>query len=180
MRKHGPENIQMDILETYHNVQVSTLKARETVMIDDYRSSGFDLTNTTDGGEGISGFKHREESKRNMSLNRSGEKNVWYGVKGEAHPLHGRKASDEARSNMSIAQTGRVNSPEARKKISEKAKGRDPWNKGVATGQEPWNKGMKTGAKHTKPRTFSQGNHTRHHTMKNIVNPLCPLCTVEP
>lgn len=57
----------------------------EVQLIKRFRDSGFKLCNMTDGGEGTSGRKRSEESKRKLS-----EK-----VKGENHPMYGKKLSQE-------------------------------------------------------------------------------------
>lgn len=75
---------------------------------------GYNLTNITDGGEGVTlcgennpmyGKTHSEESKKKMS---------------EAH----KNISDETRRKMSEANKGRTHSKEAKEKISRASKGR--------------------------------------------------------
>ncbi|MEN6608604.1 MAG: NUMOD3 domain-containing DNA-binding protein [Bryobacteraceae bacterium] len=105
-----------------------------------WRSIGVDLTNLTNGGEGISGFKHSEETRKNLS-----EKN-----KGIPSPLRGKPLSEETKKKISeIAKKrgipkftkeqqekasnwhrGRKRSAETCAKISAKAKGRPASNKG--------------------------------------------------
>ena len=96
--------------------------------------------NFTEGGDGISGYKHTEESKRKISEALKGENNPNYGKtlseetrkkiseakKGKNHPMYGKTHSEEARKKMSESQKGENNpmygkkhSKEARKKISE-------------------------------------------------------------
>lgn len=59
---------------------------------------GGTLTNLSDGGEGQSGFKFSEESKKKMSDNRRGDKNVMFG----------KKHTDETKLKISISNKGRV------------------------------------------------------------------------
>ena len=46
------------------------------------------------------------------------------------HPLLNKIYTDEQRKNISLAQKKRFSSPEERKRLSERQKGRTPWNKG--------------------------------------------------
>ena len=96
--------------------------------------------NFTDGGDGISGYKHTEESKRKISEALKGENNPNYGktlsketrkkisetLKGENNPNYGKTLSKETRKKISEALKGENNpmlgkkhSKETRKKISE-------------------------------------------------------------
>jgi len=60
-----------------------------------WRSAGSDLTNLTDGGEGIAGLKHSEETKKRWSLQRKGK-----------------PVSDEGRAKRSASLKGRPKSKE--------------------------------------------------------------------
>jgi group I intron endonuclease len=80
----------------------------EKLLIASLKEIGVSLCNATDGGEGISGFKHSQEVKEHMSKVRKG--------------IHFRKTyniSDETRFKMSKSQTGRKHSENVRKKISK-------------------------------------------------------------
>jgi hypothetical protein len=71
------------------------------------------LTNATDGGEGIAGFSHSEEARRRIALGHLGRK--------DGPP------SDEARRNMSLARRGKKLGPqseETRRKIGDANRGR--------------------------------------------------------
>ena len=85
------------------------------IPIDGYRdfSNNKYLTNFTWGGEGTSGYKLSEESKRKMSEKRKG-KTPW--IKGKKGIFH---RSEEYKKNM-----------------SETMKGKIPWNKGKKTSEE--------------------------------------------
>ena len=54
------------------------------------------LRNRTDGGEGISGLKHTEETKKIMSLRK----------KGKPGPFKGKRQSKEAKEKISLARKG--------------------------------------------------------------------------
>jgi len=71
------------------------------------------LVNMTDGGEGNSGLKFSEESKKKIS---------------ELHK--GKKLSEETKKKMSESAKGREYSDEFKEKISKTLKGNVPWNKG--------------------------------------------------
>lgn len=58
---------------------VSDLDDRERFWISRLKHVGNQLTNSTEGGHGTRGFKHREESKLKSSLSQSGPKNHGYG-----------------------------------------------------------------------------------------------------
>lgn len=70
--------------------------------------------NLTDGGGGISGFKHSEETKKKISEIQIGKES----------PMKGKHHTEEAK-----------------KKLSESLKGRIVWNKGLKGAQVAWNKG---------------------------------------
>ena len=82
------------------------------------------LHNKTDGGEGCSGYKHSEETKKTMSLNRTGIKNSFYGknhtdtVKeilskkcgkiGKENGFYGKTHSDSTKERLSISAKNRT------------------------------------------------------------------------
>lgn len=116
------------------------------------------LTNGTDGGDGTSGYKPTEETKRKIAEAKKGRplskehiKKVSLALKGrifseehkrkiseankgrkhtpeERAKMKGRKCSLASREKMSKAQRGRKHSVEARRKMSEAHKGK-PWSK---------------------------------------------------
>ena len=102
------------------------------IPIDGYRDfSNNYLTNFTWGGEGASGYKFSEESKRKMSKSQKGKK------AGKNHPLYGKHHSDESKRKNSEAHKGKIPwnkgkkaSEESKRKMSEAQKGRVAWNKG--------------------------------------------------
>lgn len=99
-----------------------------------WRSSGVDLTNYTDGGEGVSGLRHSEktralisEKRKKQSIIHSEETKRKIGdanriaMTGKKNPEHsarmmGRKLSDDHKAAISRGGKGRVDSEETRKK----------------------------------------------------------------
>ena len=82
--------------------------------------------NFTEGGDGISGFKHSEEARKKMSENHrdvSGTNNPMYGKTGENSPRYGKTLSEETRKKISESMKGKTLSEETRKKMSEAHKG---------------------------------------------------------
>lgn len=82
----------------------------EIERIDQLRKLGYKLCNITDGGQGISGFKHSEESKRKMSESR------------KAIVPH--KHTEATKQKIREATTGVVFTEERKNKIRLKAIGR--------------------------------------------------------
>lgn len=93
------------VLEEFENAE--KLNEAETEWIAEARRLGVPLTNHTDGGEGVSGYKATEETKRKLSKS-----------------LKGRTHSIEARAKLSIAHMGKLISDETRAKLSAINKGK--------------------------------------------------------
>jgi len=68
----------------------------EVKMIKEYRDQGYNLANMTDGGEGIMGHRHSEETRLKLSI----------AMKGKQRRL-GAKLSKETRLKISLANAGR-------------------------------------------------------------------------
>lgn len=81
----------------------------EIERIDQLRKLGFKLVNVTDGGQGISGLKHSEESKKKMSDSRK--------------LIVPHKHTDETKEKIRKANTGVVFTEERKQKISKARKG---------------------------------------------------------
>lgn len=80
-----------------------------------YKAQGASLTNATDGGEGMLGWKHPEEHKARMAERMKGNK---HGIGNKSRT--GQKLSDEERATLSRAHS----TPEARAKASSVRKGK--------------------------------------------------------
>ena len=80
INKYGMDSFEFIVLNKY-NTEKESLDA-ETYYISKYNSNTREFGyNLTDGGDGISGFKHSEESKTRMSISKTGDKNHMYGKK---------------------------------------------------------------------------------------------------
>ena len=75
------------------------------------------IENTKDGL--AKGTKFSEETRKKMSISQMGNT-----------ATKGSKLSEDHKRKIGLAQTGNKHSEEAKKKMSEKARGREPWNKG--------------------------------------------------
>ena len=67
--KYGRENIFIRFMQC--ESEASALEM-EKCLIKSFRVCGFDLANYTDGGDGVSGLKHSEETRKKMSATRKG------------------------------------------------------------------------------------------------------------
>lgn len=62
--------------------------------------------NLTEGGEGVSGWRHSEDFKKEQSKRMSGENNPMHGMCGEKSPNYGVPRSKEVRDKISESQKG--------------------------------------------------------------------------
>lgn len=92
IRKYGEENFSMEEIDSCE--EESEIFKKEIYWIAKYKEDKYILYNITNGGEGISGMKHSEETKKKMSKNHISK---W----GEDHPLYGIGHSEETKKKMS-------------------------------------------------------------------------------
>lgn len=105
-----------------------------------WREAGVDLTNMTDGGEGISGFYHSEETCKKLSEMNKGVPAAFKGrrhteetkrILSEIGKVRGApKLTKEQQEKASSWHRGRKRSPETCSRIADKAKGRPSSQKG--------------------------------------------------
>ncbi len=107
--KHGNPNV--EILAHWDTDEEAL--DHEVLLISCFKDMGYKLANLTDGGEGVSGYKHTEEALQKMR-----------GRTGEKHPMFGKPKSAEIKLKISQAKVGKKQTEEFKKKISEKLKGR--------------------------------------------------------
>lgn len=86
----------------------------EIQLIDELRKSGAKLCNLTDGGEGMSGYLHREESKKQIGRSLLGRKASARQISAASHRMRGnqlflgRKHSDETKQKISAGNKGKL------------------------------------------------------------------------
>lgn len=111
------------ILETTTELQAAE---REIFWIAEYRSLGFKLTNSTDGGEGVRGRKHSEEAKVLLSKRMLGNKfSLGFHHSQETRlkmtqnrvGMTGKNHSEETKSKISQGKTGSKHSEETKAKM---------------------------------------------------------------
>jgi predicted GIY-YIG superfamily endonuclease len=101
IRKYGAKNFSMEIIDECPSEELAL--EREIYWIDFLKSRQRDIGyNMTNGGDGVSGLKHTEESKNKQRVK-----------------MLGRKHTDETKIKMSEAHKGQVVSLETREKISQ-------------------------------------------------------------
>ena len=146
----------------YAEVRNEAWPEAEHLLIAGFREMGYRLTNVTDGGEGPSGCKRSEETKRKMSESKRGchrtfteehKQKLREAGKGEKTLAHlcrinkarkGTTRSEEVKNKISKSLMGHYMSEETRNKIKEK-------NTGKQRSEEYRRKmsAVKTGVKHT-------------------------------
>ncbi len=119
IRKHGETTWDHEVIEIMTTLK--STKHAEKLWIAERKTYALDLDghgyNMTRGGDGCpwpKGLKKSSETRRKISES----------LKGKPPSNKGKKASETARRNLSIAHKGRVTSVETRRKQSEALKGR--------------------------------------------------------
>jgi hypothetical protein len=82
------------------------------------------LWNFTDGGDGPTGHRHSDETKKKMGEQRKGKLHSLGSIEKMKQSKLGHKHSSEAKEKMRLAKLGTTQSEETKKKKSEKMKGR--------------------------------------------------------
>ena len=126
-KKYGPENFEYKVLmkvtgdnEEEVKQYLNTLEIGFIRIYDSYKN-GY---NSTEGGGGIIGMKHSEETKRKIGI-ASSKRRYSDETKKKHYEYHiGRKLSDETKKKISDSNKGRKLSDETKKKISDSNKGK--------------------------------------------------------
>ncbi len=132
IRKYGKENFKIETVCGCIG-SAERLKELEIIFIAKYKANVYGVGyNMTDGGEGTTGLKLSEETKRKI-----GEAG-----KGNKYNL-GKKLSEETKRKMSKAARfrspnflGKQHTEKSKKKMSESHDGQTPWNKGLKHSEE--------------------------------------------
>ena len=115
LKKYGIQSFEISIIDSALLKEITCEK--EIYWIKFYDSKVPNGYNLTDGGEGIGGHRHSEETKRKMRESHLLQI-------GEDHPRFGKHHSEETKIKMSQAKKGKSLSEEHKRKLSEKLKGR--------------------------------------------------------
>lgn len=125
--KYGVENIIVEVLECSSEAEAF---AREVMVIRALRNAGVVLTNLTDGGEGVSGRKHSEATKKRLSEHFKGRPISEKHAAVLRAAATGRKMSEEHKAAVIKANRGvpkteahRANIAAGRKKLFELRRG---------------------------------------------------------
>jgi group I intron endonuclease len=113
------------VLEEISSGDFEGLKNAEVKWIKYGRDNGWPLTNLTDGGDGVHGYVHSEETKKKISTSNTGKiscmlgkhhtedskKKISESNKGKISSLRGIKRSEEFKEKLRIANKGKAPSP---------------------------------------------------------------------
>ena len=128
-RKYGIKNFEKFLIQ-YCNTQEEANKA-EIFWIAEYRKRGKAEYNIAAGGEGSSGWKCSEETRKKLSEAKKGRPGYWLGkhvsdeTRRKVSEHHkGKRLSEETRKKISEANKSRRHSEETKKKMSEANKGK--------------------------------------------------------
>lgn len=109
IRKYGWDNFDWEVIDFHDDEGTLGLMEEAYILFFDSYNNGYNLTR---GGDGASGAKRSEETRRKLSE----------ALSGENHPFYGKKRSAETRRKISEAHSGKKHSAETRKKMSEASK----------------------------------------------------------
>jgi hypothetical protein len=111
MRKHLRLGYSIKAIVLVRLDNCKDLALIEKQIIKDYRSKGANLLNSTDGGEGVTGYTHSEESRQKM-------KDAWSKRKNKNKSSQ-QQLSEKTKRKISEKMTGRKQSEEHTRKIVE-------------------------------------------------------------
>jgi hypothetical protein len=125
VNKHGGFDVEI----VAENLTEAEALKFEVVLIKGLRDAGVGLCNLTDGGEGVSGFRHSDEAKERMKITNKGKTKSGHRLSEEHRKKLclaklGRKQSKEHAQAAALARVGRVVSDDTRQKISQALTGK--------------------------------------------------------
>ena len=168
------------------------LNKQEIFWIDEYRKRGKAEYNITEGGKGVCGYHHSEESNRQNSIKHIGKHHSEETKHHISETLKGRKHSLEHNMKVSKALKGRIpgmldkhHSKETIKKISEANKGKHLHLKGTTLSEEhkrkisEAHKGKKLSEEHKRKiseanKVNNIGKHWYNNGIENVFAFECP------
>jgi hypothetical protein len=116
----------VEVIEECENID--TLNQAEIKWIAHYRSLGYDLTNSTDGGTGgklsPESIAKMSASKKGKNLSEEHKKNISLGLVGQVSGMKGKNHSESAKQKIGAASKNRIVSDETKSKISKIHKGK--------------------------------------------------------
>lgn len=128
MRKYGLDNFEWEIIDEAHNEK--DIIQKEIYWIDFYKSyiyaensNGY---NMTIGGEGTKGRIVSDETRKRLSVSKSGKN----------HPFYGKKHSENHKQRIADGNKGKFVSEETRKKMSDSQIDGKHWNYGGTISDE--------------------------------------------
>ena len=155
--KHGEPKV--EVLAQWATEQEAF--EHEKFLIWCFRDMNQSMANITDGGDGASGYKHRDDTIIKMQENRIGEKNQFFG---KSHSEESKKLiSESKKANPSSPWLGKSRSEETRKKISAALKGR-VWHKHTDESRQ------KLSLSHTGKKQAPPSEETRKKLSESVKN----------
>jgi hypothetical protein len=118
----------------FENITEELALELEKELIKELREQGIPLVNYTDGGDGVSGYKHTNEARAKMSEKKTGVKlepfseehkqKMSKAAMGDNNPMYGKEITDEHRARLIVSAKAKVFSPEHRANLSKALIGR--------------------------------------------------------
>lgn len=115
------------VIEILEEVNPKEKRFWEKYWIAQFRSWGFNLVNSTNGGEGIEGYKHTEKTKKllsDLSIGRKVKKEIKEKI---SKSSKGKIFSEQHLLNLSLSQKGKPRNPKSIEKMIKSKTGKS-WN----------------------------------------------------
>jgi hypothetical protein len=130
IRKHYEDVVATVLID---NLSIEEALELEVKYIANFRKSGYNLLNATDGGDGITGYTFTIEARKAVSDGQRGRKLSEDTKRKISESKKGKNLSKEHRKKIGDGIRGKVRSAETLKRMSEAQKGkpRNPYPKGT-------------------------------------------------